>query len=218
MSTAPSAARADEPWRDTAAAMRWALGTTPPDFLALVSLAQRAGAQVLRVVDEPGRRTPLHVASLHAKMAYAAVLIARGADVEARDSSDWTPLMTAAFGEPRAAGCGVDVARLLLTHNATVDARCNRGSTALMCSAAFGTTGMSQLLLDSGAEMDAVDLLGETALHKAALRGAMANVRFLVEHGADTTIRAHCGSTAADLAEQEGTPEQLQIAAYLRRC
>jgi Ankyrin repeat len=76
--------------RDPIADMRWALGTQPPDFLALVSLVQRIGQPVLSVVDEQSQRTPLHVASLYAKIAYAAMLVSRGADIEARDSSDWS--------------------------------------------------------------------------------------------------------------------------------
>lgn len=126
------------------------------------------------------------------------------------------PLMTASFGQAQSGDCGVAVARLLLSHNAFVDARCSKGTTPFIISVAFGTIAMSQMLLDAGAEIDAFDLLGETALHKAALRGDMQVVRFLVDNGADTRIRANCGSTAADLAEQEGSPEQLQIAANLR--
>lgn len=127
------------------------------------------------------------------------------------------PLMTATFGQKVSGSCGVAVARLLLAYGADVHARCNQGTTPLISSAAFGSTAMSQLLLDAGATVDAVDLIGETALHKAALRGEMQVVRFLVDNGADTSIRAKCGSSAADLAEQDAaSPEQLQIVAYLR--
>lgn len=94
MQAAPSAhaaaVRAGGPGRDAVADMRWALATTPPDFLALVSLVQRVGAPVLGVVEEQSRRTPLHVASLYAKIAYTAMLIERGADIEARDLGGWS--------------------------------------------------------------------------------------------------------------------------------
>lgn len=76
--------------RDPIADMQWALRTQPPDFLALVSLVQRVGRPVLGVVEEESQRTPLHIASLYAKIAYAAMLISRGADIEAKDSSLWS--------------------------------------------------------------------------------------------------------------------------------
>lgn len=85
-----AAVRSGGPGRDAVADMRWALSTSPPDFLAMVSLVQRVGAPVLAVVEEQTRRTPLHVASLYAKIAYAAMLLERGADVEARDLAGWS--------------------------------------------------------------------------------------------------------------------------------
>jgi hypothetical protein len=76
--------------RDPIADMRWALGTEPPDFLALVALVQRVGRPVVDVVEEQSLRTPLHIAALYAKVAYAAMLVSRGADIEAKDLSDWS--------------------------------------------------------------------------------------------------------------------------------
>lgn len=84
------AVRAGGADRDAVEDMRWALATQPPDFLALVSLVQRVGTPVLGVVEEQSRRTPLHVAALYGKVAYAAMLINRGADIEAQDSSEWS--------------------------------------------------------------------------------------------------------------------------------
>lgn len=87
------AVRAGGAERDAVEDMRWALAMQPPDFLALVSLVQRAGAPVLGVVEEQSLRTPLHVAALYGKVAYAAMLINRGACIEATDSSEWSMLL-----------------------------------------------------------------------------------------------------------------------------
>lgn len=45
--------------------LRRALIVSPPDVLALVSLAQRAGARALDVGAQHNRRTPLLVAAMH---------------------------------------------------------------------------------------------------------------------------------------------------------
>lgn len=92
MSEAPSASVSAVRGGDenAEADMRRALRVTPPDFVTMVSLVQREGALVLGVTDERNRRTPLHVAAMHGKAAYCALLITRGADVGARDSSGWS--------------------------------------------------------------------------------------------------------------------------------
>lgn len=81
--------------RDPVADMQWALATQPPDFLSLVSLVQRVGKPVIGVVGGELDRTPLHIAALYAKVAYAAMLCNRGADPEAKDKTHWSTLCLA---------------------------------------------------------------------------------------------------------------------------
>lgn len=81
--------------RDPVADMQWALATQPPDFLSLVTLVQRVGKPVVSVVGGELERTPLHIAALYAKVAYAAMLCNRGADPEAKDKFHWSTLCLA---------------------------------------------------------------------------------------------------------------------------
>jgi hypothetical protein len=60
------------------------LTADPPDFLAMVRLVQRAGRNVIDVRSEASLRTPLHIAALYGKVSYSAMLVSRGADIEAR--------------------------------------------------------------------------------------------------------------------------------------
>lgn len=125
--------------------------------------------------------------------------------------------MSAAFGESRSSAGAVAVAKLLLTHNADVNTKCLHGTTSLHVVASYGSPEFAKLLVDRGATIDAVDVYGEAPLHKGALRGDMVIVRYLVDCGANVGVRASCGSTPAELAEAEGTPEHVEIANFLRR-
>lgn len=208
------AIRSGLPGRDEIADMQWALSTEPPDFLSMVSLVQRVGAPVLSVADETSLRTPLHIAALHGKVAYAAMLISRGAPIEAGDSHNWTPLMASVFGE--ANGMGLATTRLLLACNANVNACCQLGSTSLHICASYGSLTAARLLIERGAVVDCRDSEDETPLHKAALRGSVDMCRFLCSHGADPRARTKTGLTPLQLAENEGLGEHAEVVEFFR--
>jgi hypothetical protein len=74
----------DGPTCGAVSAMLLVLATDPPDFLAMVRLVQRADRNVIDVRSEFSLRTPLHIAALYGKVSYSAMLVSRGADIEAR--------------------------------------------------------------------------------------------------------------------------------------
>jgi hypothetical protein len=130
--------------------------------------------------DEYGS-TPLHEAANRGKKEAAELLLAHGADVNARTNDGSTPLHDAAMGGSK------EVAELLLAHGADVNAKQPDGATPLMRAAQFGSRGVAEILLAHGADVNAKDSAGRTALHWAEYSkssGMGENVVDLVrEHG-----------------------------------
>ncbi len=106
-------------------------------------------------------------------------LLDRGAEVDARDEDQGTPLMRAAEGDNK------KVARLLLERGADIHARDEEGKTALMHCCYGGNRKLTTLLLEAGAEIDARCREGQTALMYAAIYGGPDIIEILAEAGAD---------------------------------
>lgn len=97
---------------------------------------------------------PLHHAAWHCQSKAAALLITKGADVNARGDYDFTALHRAAFTD-----C-VDVVRLLLEKGADINARDSlhgyrKGYTALEWAAVRGARRTVRVLVDNGADPEA---------------------------------------------------------------
>jgi hypothetical protein len=116
-----------------------------------------AGA-INAVVDGEGR-TPLHMAACERLLPAVRLLVAAGAEVDARDQAGVTPLMFAAGRDDE----GVVVA--LLAAGADVDAQDVDGSTGLHRAALWGNAACVGALLEGGARVDVVDGDGRTAEH-----------------------------------------------------
>lgn len=116
--------------------------------VATVRALLDAGANFELYDDE--RRTALHFAALN-RPAALALLLARGASVNARAKHDSTPLHEAAKGG------FTTCARLLLDAGAAVDARTQDGQTPLFLASAWGCADVCELLLARGADPNAED-------------------------------------------------------------
>jgi len=93
---------------------------------------------------------PLHHAAYHCQDRAAALLIAKGADVNARGGKDLTALHRAAFRN-----C-VNVVRLLLENGADINARDTLFSyTPLEWAALAGASGATRMLVENGADPEA---------------------------------------------------------------
>jgi ankyrin repeat protein len=99
--------------------------------------------------------SPLMFAALNGHLALAQKLINKEADV---NKTGWTPLHYAATKGH------VEIMRLLLEHNAFVDAESPNGTTPLMMAAQYGTGAAVKLLLDEGAQATQKNQQGLTAL------------------------------------------------------
>jgi len=110
--------------------------------------------------------TPLHLASFFGHKEIAEILIARGADVQARSANTMVnfPLHAAAAGQH------TEVVAVLLANGAEVDGRQVGGHTALHSAAANGDESTIRLLLAHEAKRDAQNEEGKTPMDMARER------------------------------------------------
>ena len=166
----------------------------------------------------PGGATPLIYAALYGTADSVRLLLERGADPNAKNQANATPLMYA-LDEP-------GKVRLLLERGADPNARSDEGQTPLLIAASRpGALQVVKLLLDKGADPSARTLRGATPL-SLAVAGADADVTaLLIEHGAATTslpladaVRSGC-DRCADLllarARQSDLNDALAAAAQV---
>jgi ankyrin repeat protein len=164
------------------------------------------------------------------------LLVADGADVNAKSSDQWMPLTIAAqaldvemtvtlFGQgaPLDAINGwtalmiatieghVEVVRALLERGAQVSARNNKGWTALRFAVSMDETEILQMLLDAGADANIADHEGTTALMQAAGENSRESLKMLLDAGADPHIKDHNQQTALRIAQQQGHTEIIKL-------
>ncbi len=127
-------------------------------------------------------RAELHDAAKKGDVKRVRKLLEEGANPNARDENDNTPLHWAApWGH-------VDVVKLLLEHGADPNIKNKYGNTPLHLAALYGHVDVVRLLLERGADPDARNDYGKTPLHEAADRGHLEVVRLLLQHGADPNV------------------------------
>ena len=138
-------------------------------ILACISVGER---------DSLGR-TPLHLVAKHgADRSVVEVLLERGADIEARDDFNDTPLHTAIAGDR------LNVLVVLLENGADIQARSDYGDTPLHTAARNSKPAAIEVLLDFGADIEARDELDNTPLEEAAEYGDAATMSVLLDRGA----------------------------------
>lgn len=124
--------------------------------------------------------------------------IAAGADPNARDDDEDTPLILASqqslFGKER------QIVEALIKAKAKVDAVNKEGATALMAAASSGRDGMVRLLIENKARVDARDKDGWTALMYASNAGEFSAVKELIDAKADLNATNKDGWSALMMA------------------
>jgi ankyrin repeat protein len=129
------------------------------------------------------------------------LLLASGAQIEARDENGDTPLI-------RAAGFGQnDIVRLLLDRGANFEATNKSGQSAVAAAACIcaiatmnDTFDIEKMLLQKRGKIGARDIQGGMALLAAASWGRAANLKLLLDNGADIETRDDDGNTALIIA------------------
>jgi ankyrin repeat protein len=124
--------------------------------------------------------TPLHLACFFGYGSVAGLLIAQGADVNARSRNPMqnTPLHAAAAARNR------EAVRILLDHGADVNVRQEGGWTALHAASQNGDVEMTRLLIAGGADVKTRADNQQNALDLALGKGHQAVVELLDEYAA----------------------------------
>jgi ankyrin repeat protein len=127
-------------------------------------------------------------------------LIEDKADVNAKDSSGYTPLHWAVDKKCK------EAAQLLIDNGADVSANDNYGWKILHWAK---DVGIVDLLIKHNADVNAKDNSGYTLLHWAAKSGYGSIVEFLIGHGADI-VKGKDGKMPSELATNESIREKLK--------
>jgi len=171
----------------------------------VVQAAKTRSNEILRRIQavkaaRPDYVTPqsLHEAAKAGDMESLKALLAKGADINAKDGDGITALVWAAIRSQPAA------ADLLLANGAAVDAATSDSSTALLFAARSGETDIVRALLRKGANANAPNSSGITALQLAAKSGLADPVQALLEGGADPNLADDTGYTPMYYAAASG--------------
>ena len=187
--------------------------------LDAVRMLIAAGANVTEA--ENTGVTPLMAAARADDTAVAKLLIAKGANVDARAAGvgqSATAVMAAAYNG------NAELVRLLLAGGAKVDpvsreftevvknGRVEFGNnTALHLATLSGNADVVKLILDAGAAVDPLDVRGTTPLLWAVAtdRAEPRLIRLLLAKGANPSLRSKAGESAADWARKYNNPAVL---------
>jgi len=164
-------------------------GVTP----LLLACSDASAALVARLLDAganpkialPSGETALMAAARTGKVEAVKVLLAHGADVNAKETMRGQTALMWAVAEGH-----VDVAKALLEHGADIKAQSKNQSTALLLAARQGDPDLARLLLAHDADIKDTDATGTSVLLMATVRGHAAVAQMLLERGADPNADA----------------------------
>ncbi len=146
-------------------------------------------------------KTLLHIASEEGQKAAAELLIARGAQVNAKASDGATPLHWAVLENHP------EVVSLLLKNKAQVDAALDNDRTPLHMARSVEC---ARLLIEQGAPLDVIDSNRHTPLHGAAVDNLPDIIELLVKSGANPNIGNKHGYKPIHLAAWKDREEAIR--------
>jgi ankyrin repeat protein len=188
------------------------------------------GAEV-NATDSGTAKTPLHFAADQGYKDVVELLLAHGAEVNAKTSDGSTPMYLAAehgykdvaevllahkaeytFQELAAVDDLERVRAILRNHPDMVSGKGEVGWISLHSAAENGYKDMVELLLANKADVNARDSLGETPLEWAAYYGLTDMVRLLLAHGAAVnTMDGYDGSSPLHEAAKQGHTDVVKL-------
>jgi ankyrin repeat protein len=175
-------------------------------FADVVGVLLAAGAQI-EEADEDGR-TPLWLASRHARLGVVRLLLQHGADTGVKDSKGASVLEAGTLASN-------EELVLALLGAGVADVNDTIGS-PLRDAVRSGKRGMVEALLTHGASVEMKPgVVGNPPLHAACEKGDEYLVSLLVRARADPSLSNAAGQTAFDLLRRRGLPDG-QIVNLLR--
>jgi ankyrin repeat protein len=162
-------------------------------FLILLTLS----ASIVGVGQGPASDAALRKAAQDGDMTAVKDLLAKGANVNARDDKGQTALLWVAPARDNP-----EMAQLLIDKGADVNAKDNEGETALMIAASQSNPGILAALIEAGAEVNAQSNSGRTALMAAAARANLEEIKILLAKDADLKLKDNKGKFAFDYAKE----------------
>jgi len=145
-----------------------------------------------------GRSGPLHQTIRLNRLKIAELLIAKGADVNAQNQWDWTPIF---FSKSTAA------VELLISKGANPSHKAEDGLTPLHMEALSGRVKSADVLIKNGADVNARDNRGKTPLFSAIKKEI---AEFLISKGAIVNTKDNYGMTPLHAAiMQENEPYEV---------
>lgn len=160
---------------------------------------------LVNLVDEDTDTTALSQAVQNNNLKMVQVLLAAGAEVNAKNSHGQTALMS--LGDDSTD----EMVWTLVSAGARINYKDEDGNTVLMSVAGAENPTMLRALIDAGAKVNARNEEGETALMIAARRGATSSVKVLIMAGADLNITDNKGHTALQLTQENDTPDMVEL-------
>jgi hypothetical protein len=113
---------------------------------------------------------------------------------------------------PKAAAAGdVKAVMEFMDKGADVNARDDKGFTALMLASSYGKIEVAKLLVGKGADVNALNNWGSTALIGAVIYGHVEVASLLISKGADVNIKDKKGYSALSAAKIQGYPEIVSL-------
>jgi hypothetical protein len=153
--------------------------------------------------EDRHKRTPLHEAAMKKNPAIVDTLIKAGADVQRKDASGWTPLHSVfnGYGSSDKDEDIIETLRILISHNADINAKNNDGTTVLMLAAGniVAKPEIVRFLLQYNPDINAVNAAQKTALILAAANARNPDIiTILLNAGANARLEDNTGRTALD--------------------
>jgi ankyrin repeat protein len=172
---------------------------SPDDFVRAIrandlsALRKLANTPAAANLENSLHARPLHYAAIYGSADAVRILLEAGADPNARNQQEATPLIYAAWNLAKT--------QLLVDKGAQVNVAAKNGTTPLMIAAsALGNSSSVRYLLANGADAKALDVLGDDALIRASWMSDPEAAGLLLAKGASARNANRAGFTALQMA------------------